>query len=115
MTYKTIYASPEENISVQRTDKYLYIRANSPDSESDWPLTIAIPADKIETFLEKLSSIATAPEWTRANFIRVTPHNPRRPSYTMYRVDAEKWLHEDGRHITDSELARHHVDITVLA
>ena len=114
MSYTTIFNSSYGNsISVRRNDQYLTIRSESPVNSE--PVYIYIPADEADDFLNRLDRVANAPSWTRAKFIRATPHNPRMDSYTLYRIDAEKWLHEDGMHITDSELARYHVDITVLA
>lgn len=114
MEYTTIFDSGHgSTISVRREDLYLIIRFESPVIFH--PVFIYVPNDEANDIIKRLDRAVNAPEWTRAKFIRATPHNPRMDSYTLYRIDAEKWLHEDGMHITDSELARYHVDITVLA
>lgn len=113
MAYKTIFSTGEAYISADRTDGYLRIRVGN-DYFGD-RISLSIPRTEVESFLQELTDIANAPDWTRAKFIRVTPHNPRIDSYTMYRVDDGKWLHENGQHVTDTALAAYHVDITVLA
>lgn len=113
MDYQTIYCSRDADFGVCRTATYLHIRAN--DNGSDGPVYISIPNAGVELFVKNLTDIANAPAWTRARFIRVTPHIRATAAYTMARVDDEAWVDENGTFISVEQLLRYHVDIEVIA
>lgn len=112
MAAKTLYNDRYGYLSVDlRNNGNLLITV----SEEFGSVELTIPADKVKEVAEKFTAIATAPEWTRAKFVRVKPHGY--PSYTMVNTGENTWKSEhDTTHHTDSFLRMdNEIDFEVIA
>lgn len=112
MASKTLYSDRYGSLTLDLRDNGdLRITA----SEEYTSVEFNIPAEHVKEIAEKFTEIVTAPAWTRAKFVRVSPEGY--PSYTMVADGNNTWKSEHGTtHYTDSFLHMdNEIDFEVIA